>query len=167
MASKPRRRKFNLREVRATPAFDLLTLGAVTVKGGNITGAGVRFYRAMIAKFTWDLGGFTAGEGPITVGYAHSDYSTTEIKEAIEVITSIDLGDKIAQEQANRLVRIVGTFRAEANSDLNSGKPISTKLNWGIAVGDSVFVWAYNDSTTQLTTGGHVNLNGSLWVKDE
>ncbi len=164
---KPRRRKFNLRRVRISPNLALTTLAAATVLTGPLTGASDAAYRAVVMKNSWTLSEFTAAEGPVTVGYAHSDYSVTEIKECLEITTAISPGDKVAQEKANRLVRVVGTFPAEANSSLNDGKPISTKLNWFIPIGKAVNIFAFNeDASNALTTGAFVNCAGDMWVKD-
>ncbi len=159
-----RRRKFNLRRVRATPQNTLSTLATLTVKETNVTNAGTDSMRIVTAKGIWTLSGLTAGEGPISVGFAHSDYSVTEIKECLEVIASIDPGDKIAQEQANRLVRIVGVFTEDGS--LNDGKPISTKLNWMMTPDDNLELISYNEGSGTLTTGAFVHWIGDLWVKD-
>ncbi len=107
----------------------------------------------------------TANEGPIVVGYAHSDYTVTEIKEAMEASSAIDVGNKIANEQANRLIRVVGTMN-EVRESLNDGKPITTKLNWLMSIGDSVNLFAYNDGPGALSTNAIVSLAGDMWVKD-
>ncbi len=113
---------------------------------------------------TWTIQDLTAGEGPITVGFAFDDYSVTEVKECLEIGASINLGDKIAQEKANRLVRIVGTF---VNSDpLQNGMRIKTRLNWAVPNGHSFIIFAYNESGSALSTGAFVNFQGDLWVKD-
>ncbi len=116
-------------------------------------------------KATWSIEGLVATEGPITVGLAHDDYTVTEIKEALEAAAAIDPGDKIAQEQANRLVRVVGTL-GQATEALNNGEPISTKLNWLIGVGHAINMFAFNESTAALTTGSTIHCIGNLWVKD-
>ncbi len=130
----------------------------------DFTGAADGTYRAVSAKLAWSLQNLAAGDGPLIVGYAHSDYTVTEIKEAIEAVLAISVGDLIAQEQANRLVRVVGSLTDEA-PQLNDGMPISTKLNWLIPIGKNVEIFAYNDGIT-MTTGAVVNATGSLWVKD-
>ncbi len=120
----------------------------------------------MSIKGVWSLTDLTANDGPILVGYAHSDYSVTEVKECLESNAAIDQGDKIAQERSNRLVRVVGIMN-DVRSTLNDGKPITTKLNWLINIGDSVNMFFYNDnSANALTTGANVELNGDMWVKD-
>ncbi len=164
--SKSRKRRFNLRRVRVTPALPLGTLASVTALTVAAVGPATSDYRAKSIKATWQLANFTAGEGPITVGYAHGDYSVTEIKEALEA-ANIDVGDKIAQEKANRLVRIVGVFDSIGEgAALNDGKPISTKLNWFISASEVINLFAYNESTALLTTGARVNAQGDMWVLD-
>ncbi len=160
-----RSRRFNLRRVRATPELNLSTLTTDTAITVGVTAAAADTYRAMIAKMVWNLQGLTAGEGPLTVGYVHSDYTVAEIKECLEATSAIDQGDKVAQEAANRLVRIVGSVDAE-DSRLNDGKPISTKLNWKISIGKFVNIFAFNESTATLTTGSSLKVSGDLWVRD-
>ncbi len=120
---------------------------------------------------TWGLNDLTVPQGPITVGYAHSDYSVTEIKECLEAFAAIDQGDKIARERANRLVRIVGTFPSQGVSlgqaVLNDGKPISTKLNWLIGIGDSVVAFAFNEDDAALSVSDpDLNVQGDMWIRD-
>lgn len=165
MARKGRKRKFNLRKVRVTPGVALSTLGSVTAITVGCTGSADGAYRCVSINGAWALTGLTEGEGPITVGYAHSDYSVTEIKEALEAITSINVGDKIAQEKANRLVRVVGTLNDGQSADLNDGEPVKTRLNWLIPIGKEINVFAYNEGTT-LTTGASVNMSGDMWIRD-
>ena len=89
---------------------------------------------------TWAMEGFgvAAGDGPVRVGVAHSDYSAAEIEEWIENAQSWDLGDKIGQEVGKRLIREIGVFRASGQAigptTLNEGRPIKTKLNWRLTV---------------------------------
>ncbi len=166
-AKPQKRRRFNLRRVKLTPSLSLGTLASVTALTTGLTGAADGQYRMMSVKGSWSVANMTAGEGPLRVGYAHSDYSVTEIKEAIEAAASISIGDKIANEQANRLVRTVGVFSGlNTDETLNDGKPITTKLNWAIPIGDFVNMFIYNDSGGSLTTGGLLHFNGDCWVKD-
>ncbi len=161
------RRRFNLRRVNTTAGITLGTLANVTVVSSNLIGASDAAYRMMSVKTVWSIKNNTAGEGPITFGYAHGDYSVTEIKEAIESGASISPGDKIAQEKNNRLVRVVGQFSGFAAEEIfNDGKPLHTRLNWFIPIGKTVLVFAYNDSGAALTTGGIIDVTGPLWVKD-
>ncbi len=161
------RRRFNLRRVRITAEEALLTLGSDTAFTQTLTGTSANRYRLVSAKISWALTNLTAGEGPIHVGFAHSDYSVTEIKECIESQTSIDINDKVANERAQRLVRTVGVLRGVAGGAvLNDGKPITTRLNWLIGIGQSVNFFSWNEGTAALTTGVLVTLTGDIWVRD-
>ncbi len=118
----------------------------------------------------WALDVLTAPQGPIMVGVAHSDYTDAEIEEVIENTGTWDRGDKISQERAKRLVRVVGKFgqpsaAGEVDQVLNDGKPIKTKLNWILNSGDTLKMWAYNNSGSALSgtvpvvrVNGHANL---------
>ncbi len=127
---------------------------------------------------TWALRELTASanDGPIMVGLAHSDYSVAEIEEVIENVASWSVGDKIAQERAKRLVRVVGIFDFSGTaggtfggaSVLNDGKPIKTKLNWRLITGQTMALWAYNlGSSTLATTDPQLFCQGhaNLWQK--
>ncbi len=111
---------------------------------------------------------FTAGEGPITFGWAHSDYTNAEIEEALEAITSWDLGDKVAREHADRLVRIVGEFDLiqATGEKFADGRVVKTKLNWTLEEGDTLksFVYAKGGA---LQTGGILSIQGHCngWMR--
>ncbi len=168
MAKKRRasKRRFNLRRIRVTPEQALGTLASDTVVRTGITGGtSTTTMRVKSVKATWSLTGLTAGEGPISVGYAYDDYSVTEIKECLEAATNLDLGDKVEQEKANRLVREVGILTSE-QPQLNDGMPVSTKLNWLFPAGAKLNWFAYNNSTGALTTGSVLHLDGNMWVQD-
>ncbi len=171
LANKPRgrsRRRYSLRRVRVTPELPLLTLGSDTAIVTGVTGAGTTDYRVISIKVVWALKSFTAGQGPITVGYCHSDYTVTEIKECLESAASIAQGLKIEQERANRLVRVVGTLGGEANTRLNDGRPIKTRLNWLMAEGggNALNIFAFNEATGALTTGSVLTIVGDMYVQD-
>ncbi len=163
-----RRRKFNLRKVRFDGQNLLGTLADRAVITSGATGTSNNAYRCMSLKATWAIKNLTPGQGPITFGYAHSDYSVTEIKACLEQQNAIDVGDKVAQEIVNRLVRIVGTFSGElAQEKFNEGRPWKTKLNWLIGIGDAVNLFAYNDSGAALSSGTPaIETQGEMWVKD-
>ncbi len=158
------KRRFNLRRVRITAEEALGALTTDTALTQTLTGTSANAYRAVTANISWSLVSLTAGEGPISVGYAHSDYTVTEIKECIESQTSVDQNDKVAQERANRLVRTVGILSEDGS--LNDGRPVKTKLNWLIGIGQSVNIFSWNEDTATLTTGAVINVNGDLWIKD-
>ncbi len=161
------RARYSLRGVRFDSDITLSTLGNVTVLTNGVTGNADGAYRMISIETTWSRKGGTGGEGPITVGYAHSDYSAAEIKEALEVNASISVGSKIENEQANRLVRIVGVFPGLGTDEaLDDNRPIKTRLNWFIPIGKEVNLFAYNNSGASLTTGTVIDCVGKCWVKD-
>jgi len=124
---------------------------------------------SIVCSYALALWSPAQNDGPILVGVAHSDYSVAEIEQAIENTDTWSANDKIAQEQAKRLVRKIGVFDAPANaaeiSRLNNGVPIKTKLNWKLSEGETVQFWAYNMGSSALATTspeffaiGHANL---------
>ncbi len=169
MANKkrPSRRRFNLRKVKASPSVAIGALATITAFIGNFFGNADGAYRIMSAEATWAIENHTTGEGPLVVGYSFGDYTVAEIKEYIESGSSISIGDKIQQERANRLIRVVGVFSGQdAAESLNDGRPIKTRLNWFVPIGTNFNIFAYNDSITVLTTGTVLKVNGHGWVKD-
>lgn len=115
-------------------------------------------------KATYAMRDFTVGEGPVNLYIAHSDYTTGEVEEAIEAISSWDQGDLIAREQANRKIRHVGVFALNDQGEevLNDGRPLTTRLGFLLENGDTL---AYHLHATggAVTSGslisamGHVN----------
>ncbi len=115
------------------------------------------------AKAIWSMFNHTAGEGPIEVGYAHSDLTAVEILErlTVEVLRS---SNYIEREQASRPVRIVGMFRGlETEEVLNHGEPIHTKIYMPVRDGQNIQIWAHNLSNGTLTTGTFLEVAGNFW----
>ncbi len=159
-----RRRRYNLRPVRVQPSpLQLGTLGANTVIKDLIVGTTDIAYRMISITATWSLLDLPASDGPITVGYAHDDYTVAEIAECL-LAGDIAQDDKIAQERGNRLVRVVGTFMPGAVEPLNDGKPIKTRLNWLVSTGNSIAFFAFNDSGSALATGAVVFVLGTAYI---
>ncbi len=172
LAKHGKRRKFR-RYLRGN-ADELLALGTLASRtlvsvAFDETVAERAFVTSLIA--TWSMENFTdnAGDGPILVGVAHSDYTSAEVEEWIENAISWREGNMIGQEVGRRKVKIVGTFFATGPSAsveaLNSGRPMKTKLNWILSAGQTLQVWAYNLGTSALATTdpqihvqGHVNI---------
>lgn len=124
-------------------------------------------YRLLSLDLTWthmDIPNLI--DGGLLVGVSHSDYTDAEILEWIEASTSISRGDKIANERANRLIRLVGMFpsldggAAEGDIALNGGRPIKIKLNWPIEIGKQVKAWFLNSSPTTISTGSDLSCVG-------
>ncbi len=161
----PKRRRYNLRRVRTTSELALATLASDTALFTGLTGTSTSSYRCVSVAVAYAIQGLTAGEGPITVGLAHSDYTVTEIKECMESFAAIDVGLKIEQERANRLIRVVGVLDSVQNR-LNDGKLVKTRLNWAIGIGKQVNLFVFNESGATLTTGAVATVTGNLYIKD-
>ena len=127
---------------------------------------------SVVATFSVD--DLLAPQGPLLFGIAHSDYTDAEIEEVIENTGSWNRGDKIAQERAKRLVRVIGQFvgqepsAAVADVRFNDGKPVKIKLNWSLQTGQTLKMWCYNLSDTALVTSVptmHANGHANLWQR--
>ncbi len=165
-----RRRRFNLRKVRisgSTPVGALATLDLTT---GAFCPVAAESYRVMSIDITWGLVdlGATQDDGQ-EFGVAHSDYSAAEVEACLESTTSVDQGDKTAQELAGRLVRTIGSFQGAAGTgaglSFNNGRPKKTKLNWLIGSGDGINTWIRNGSGNVYTTGAQLSRLGNMWIK--
>ncbi len=138
------------------------TVGANDVTSTLFTAVMTEERLVSTVRGTWTWENVTVGDGPIVVGLAHGDYTAAEIEECLEALGAWDEGDKVAQEQANRLVRQIGTFGdGTVQQELNDGKPITTRLNWRIATGDTLQLFIWNKGEV-LSTGSSVNFQGHL-----
>ncbi len=166
-----RKRAFNLRRVRiaSSPAIGALATEDLTVVAISSAVTDPLRVISFNATYMW-VDSNAEIDGGLEFGLAHSDYDAAEIEECLEVAASMDLGDKIAQEQANRLVRRIGVIRGarvSAGEDVfNDGRPVKTKLNWMLSSGDTLNVWIRNGSGVVWTTGSSLAVLGDLWVKD-
>ncbi len=141
------------------------TLATSTLVSADMSTVNERTYAAS-AWLQWSLRGLTAGEGPIRVGLAHSDYSDAEIEEFLEATDSWNEGNLVAREVSSRKIREVGVFSGESTDEtLNDGKPLKTTLRWILLQGQTITVWAYNASGAQLNTGGFVGAAGHVWLQ--
>jgi len=172
VAKHPKRRMGRYLRGKVEQRLDLGTLSANTLISVDLAGTVQERALATSIVSIWALADFTnaIGDGPIVVGVAHSDYTDSEIEAFLENAGSWTEGNKVSQEIARRKVRIVGTFLSSVADSagiavLNDGKPIKTKLNWILNIGQTLSVWAYNSGDSALATTdpdltviGHVNL---------
>ncbi len=171
VAKKKGRRKFNLRRVRINTQTQCGALATQDLIAAAMINTSANKYRIITVKasYSWVNIAAVADDG-MTFGLAHSSYTDAEIEECLEAVTSIDIGNKVAQEQANRLVREIGAIESvdvvSGSRVFNDGRLTSTKLNWLIGIGDTVQLWVRNASGTVWTTGSALFVNGSIWVKD-
>lgn len=153
--------------------LDLGTLASRTLVG--VANANTVTEKAWVSsmKATWTIDDFTsnAGDGPIAVGVAHSDYSDAEIEAWIENSGGWSEGNLVQdREVGRRLIRQVGVITMPSGSaassySLNDGRPVKTKLGWMLITGQTLRFWAYNLGESALDTTdadlqvfGHANL---------
>ncbi len=172
MANKPKRkfRKYLRGAIQSN--LDLGTLaGKALTSVDNVDAVSEKAWITSV-KATWSLSFWTpgAGDGPIVVGIAHSDYTDAEIFEWINNDAGWEEADEIGQEVAKRKIRIVGEFLAPADSAsisrLNNGNKVRTKCGWQLTMGQTVSFWAFNTGFSALaTTAPLVNVTGqaNLW----
>ncbi len=149
-------------------ALPLLTTGSGTLVGADFDeNVNERSFIPSV-EATWMLRNLTIAEGPILVGLSHGDYTDAEIEAFIENAGSWNEGDLVSREVGARKIRIVGAFPSPVDTlgdvVLNDGKPIKTTLKFVLNQGESLKLWAYNQSGAALTTGAVVIINGHAWV---
>ncbi len=173
MAKRRGRRSFNLRRVRINSGLAIGALASADVISGAVTNQAqdkLRFVSLHASFGITDLG--AAVDDAFAFGVAHSDYDAAEIEECLEAGGSIDLGNKLAQEQANRLVREIGQINGSQGGPAvggipwNDGEPVKIKLNWLMSAGDALHLWVRNNSGVVYTTGATLSIAGTLWIKD-
>ncbi len=175
MAKHGRRRKKFRRYLRGQidHTLALATLGSLDVIGSVVGDTVTETAWCSSIRCTYTLGGFTpaAGDGPIMVGVAHSDYTDAEIEGWIENNASWNQSNLVAQEIAKRKIRRIGVFQTEfddtilTQSVLNDGKPITTKCGWLLGSAQTLRFWAFNMGSSSLTTGTLYKVEGfaNIW----
>ncbi len=144
------------------------TLAAVTALTGAMQAVADRpiFLISVDAAWTWK--DITLGDGPLTVGYAHSDYTVTEIKEYIEGNTGFTRASMTEREIQTRKIRIAGVLNPDAgggvDASLRGGDIVRTKLGFSIPAGETLNAFIYNKGTA-LTTGSEVQLTFKVYFR--
>ncbi len=170
MAKNGKPKRFNMRRVRIATEFAIGALAAKDVISGAMTNVTSDKTRFISLDCSWGISNHAATiDDGYAFGVAHSDYSSAEIEECLEAGASMDLGDKIAQEQANRLVREIGQISGLGNVvsegiPFNDGKRVKIRLNWLMSEGDSLAVWVRNASGAVYTSGTTLVASGDLWI---
>ncbi len=161
-----------MRMVRVNAKVAAGALATLDVAVGDLTDAAVDPYRLMSIKasYSWLELQAVIDDG-FDFGISHGDYTAAEIEECLEAQAAIDRGDKIALEQANRLVRSIGSIGSgglvvDQSAVFADGRKIHTKLNWYMATGDKLKGWIRNQSGIIWTTGSFLGVAGEIWIKD-
>ncbi len=163
---RPRRRSTGFTAISVTVTLALSTLATDTVIKVNVftTDFAENFY-AISAEGVWTMRENVAGETPIQFGFAHSDYSVAEIAEKLVSDEANIRGDKVAQEQSRRQVRLAGAIADSAATDmmLNNGTPVKTPLRMKIGNDFNLAMWARNRSGSNLTGNTRVQFTGKIF----
>lgn len=151
--------KFDFERTLTTLASDALT--SINVLSNNMA----RPCYAISIDTWWGKTGSTVGQGPLEVGFAHSDLSTAEVDECL-LAEPNSPGEIIERERSTRPVRIAGLFSGFDTAEaLNDGKPMRTKLGFTLDEDQNVLMWVKNLSEVTLTTGGVIRGIGKLYVR--
>ena len=161
---RPSRRK-NRKDFVAIPFTDnliLSTLANSTVFNKALLTFGEDIFLLSVDA-TWVLREGTAGEGPITFGFAHGDLTVTEVKEALEAELT-DPDDIIQKEKARRPVRRSGTFHGLSTEEAAfQGDIKRSTVKFSVGDGHSLNAWAMNRSGAALTGGQIVAVDGVIY----
>ncbi len=164
MAKHRSMKKRNYEDIEVDKTLALGTLASGQSSEVNLTSdtASENFITTRV-ELAWAIRDLTPGEGPLQVGVAKSDYTTTEIDAFLENASGFTRGNLIQQEISRRQVRAIGVFPGElAHEVLNDGKEIKTRLNWRILEDSTLAAFIYNNSGASLTTGAVLEVRGRI-----
>ncbi len=153
----------NFQQIRISTQYAVGALTVNNLTSGVLGPTLTDDYRVTSIDGVWSMIGVD-GEGPITVGVAHGDYTAQEIEDCL-LASQTRPGDKIAMERSNRLVRVIGVFDQDQNPEkLNDGRKIKTRLNWRLD-GDAdgiigLQVWSFSQFAGTLTGGALLKFQG-------
>ena len=147
-------------------SVELSTTGAGTVVSEPFDETVNERTFALSIDAVYSLRNLTAGQGPILIGIAHSDYTSAEIEEWIENTGSWNEGNLTEQEISKRKIRQIGIFDGEvADEVMNDGVAIKIPLKFILNQGQGLRLWVYNKSGAAFTDGAYVYADGKCWLK--
>ncbi len=170
-----KRRRFSLRKVKVAASMSIGALAALDVVTAAGTSSTTNTLRVMSVDCAYAISDLQAqADDSFQFGWVHSDYSAAEIEEALEATLSMDIGNLVeSRERAQRLVREIGILNPTGliasgggGFSFRHGERVKTRLNWALAIGDTLNLWVRNASGVIYTTGTSLVANGDLWVKD-
>ncbi len=160
-----RRRRRGVRMLKVSELISLGALGAGAMISGVFDSTVDDTTYLLSIEAVWSLAEHTVGQGPIVVGVAHSDYTSSEIGAWFAAAGAWDRGNLVAGEVNTRKIRQAGVFNGnEVSETLNDGRAIKTKLGFSVSPGDTLQTWALNQDTSPLTTGSLVLTDGKVWA---
>ena len=167
MARKRRRSRGKGFQVIPFQCFiDLGTLGDNTSsKNSTLNNALGEDFFCVSVDALWSIRDLGQDEGPIVVGFAHYDYSDSEMLEGLAAEVT-DPDDRIQLERSRRLIRKAGQFSGNFDDEaLNDGKFIRTPIRWSIGDGHflAVFAWNLSGATLADTDGASIEVTGNMY----
>ncbi len=174
MGKSPRKRRRFRKYLRGNIDLDFLlgTLAAESLISAVVPDTVVEKAWCSSVRAAYSIQALTKGPtiGPITIGLAHSDYTSAEIEAWVENLGSWDQGGQLEQEIARRKIRVIGTFPnpdATGNTSvLNHGNKFTVKCGWQLITGQTIRFWAYNEGSGALASTDptvHVTGHANLW----
>lgn len=111
-------------------------------------------FRLIKTEYYIHANGWQAGEGPVYVGVANNELTTTEIAESLTISGPQDRSDRLNEEKATRATWLFGSINASDAYRTPEGTPPQEKsLRWTFTAGDGWTWFAHNNSGGTLTTG--------------
>ncbi len=160
-----------LRDSSASPALgalafqDLVSIGNVLTLQDD--------FRILKSIISANIVGLTSGEGSnLIFGMANGELTAAEIEECIEATGPVDRNDRLAQERAERQVRVLGVSGPIDNSTTRKiigegGSPVLIdKFPWTYSNPEGWQFFLYNLGIT-LTTGATLEMIAThygVWV---
>ncbi len=140
---------------------DLVTLGTLA-NNAYIKQAGAiaisEDFRLIKVELAAEMVGGTGGESPLHVYLTNDELTVAEVAEAITVAGPVDRNDRVAQEQAERAVFLLGSFRVTSNNAHIHGPKaqqaiIEKTIRWTFSNPEGWSIGVFNQSGGTLTTG--------------
>ncbi len=157
--------------VKESTSFTLGALGTQDV----VAGAGPVMsedFRIIKTEVYANITGLTTGEAEgLYLGLANGDLSAAEIEESLEAQGPLFPRDRIPEEKAERLTKMIGRFDDKALIAVllgpDGGSPVSKTIRWTFGKSQAGWKWFVHNIGTPLTTGATVRITAThfgVWV---
>ncbi len=152
------------------------TLGTLASKAGlkptsgGLSGNATEDFRVLKSEGFSAIAGLTIGNGALALYMVNGELGLAEIEEAIEQNAPQDRNDRLAQERAERWVRLVGVYVPSGSGSvatLNGTGLLKFNPRWTFS-DPEMWDWVvYNPTQSALDTGAVVGTkitNYGVWV---
>ncbi len=164
--AKRRSRKGGLKVARFDAQVALSTLGAATIILGDMLGTINNEHYAISMDAYVSVQDHTAAEGPLDVGVAHGDYTTTEVGEWFNSTNLIGGTDQVQKEHNRRKCRDIGRLSGLSTQEiLFDGGAKRVRLGFMVEDGATMNIFVFNRDDDALTTGTTVLVSGKYYYR--